>query len=585
MGEINNSIRTVLKEKFLKVNYLLKEGSKTDPENEPYKSKYEARKILNEMSDLIVKHNYEEIEQAQLLDLLAIVCCISSVIAYDVEEISTGTELAKKAYDIVTNPVRPSRIICAMTCLNNLGFWASNQENYTAAQEYLESSETLYNRYNSEVEAPAMEFEELFTGEKNSDNEENAYEKCHTLTLFYLAQVYAKNNNHSKAAKYCHVTLKRQLEGNEEDVIEWSLNTATLSQFLIEQNAFKAARHHLSASTKVMEKFNVEIDNMITNDPENEGLKAKKESASHRLADIYRCWAKYSIFLLNGSKDRLLSSEGDKLDPPPQPPEILNGLEFPTLIDTTRELEQSVTADFILTYEDAKPLFQKSQEWLNLAKNYYTLEDHASEYASIAQDSSKLYHLLSFFQSDEGIQCKLHKRRIDSLSSVVNSLNPTYYMKVCREIWFEIGEACMTMADIKASQARESKDNKNVQHCTSKVQQLTLQGIKYLEDFIKSFKLKSKEEKYPEEFEKTIVLSYMYLGHMYARLNEPDKNAMIGFQEESLRCYGAIIDYCVAHPDVKKSYPEEYSICLEMVDLIPLKITKMKTMFNKSQPH
>lgn len=275
MDESNNSIKSELKEKFLKVNYLLKEASKTDPENEPYKSKYEAREILNEMKDLIVNHDHEEIEQAQLLDMLAIVCCISSIIAYDVEEVSTGTELAKKANDIVTNPVRPSRILCAMTCLNNLGFWASNQEDYNSAQEYLELSESLYNRYNSEVTVPAMEFEELFTGEKDTNIEENSYEKCHTQTLFYLAQVYAKNNNYSKAAKYCHVTLKRQLEANEEDVIEWSLNSATLSQFLIEQNAFKEARHHLAASTKVMEKFNIKIDDLISNDPENEGLKAK----------------------------------------------------------------------------------------------------------------------------------------------------------------------------------------------------------------------------------------------------------------------------------------------------------------------
>ncbi|XP_014284693.1 KIF-binding protein [Halyomorpha halys] len=582
MDENNSSVLTELKEKYLKVNYLLKEVSLNDPKNEPYKSKYEARDILNTMLDIIIEHNQKEIVDSHLLDLLGIVYCIKAIISYDVEEISSGTELAKKALDIVASPVCPSRILCAMTCLNNLGFCASNRENFSSAQEYLELAESLYNRYNLEVNIPALDFDELFTGEKDLKYPENAYEKCHTQTLFYLAQVYSKSDP-SKAAKYCHETLKRQIEAKEEDAIEWSLNTATLSQFLIEQNAFKVARHHLAASTIVLEKHNLKIDESLSSDPENEEFKAKKEQARHRLADIYRCWAKYGIFLLNGSKERLLSSEGDKVDPPPQPPEILKGLEFTSLKEETKELEHSVTADFSLTYEDAKPLFQKSQEWLNMAKDYYTLEDHASEHAAIAQDSSKLYHLLSFFQSDEAIQCKLHKRRIDTLSSVVNSLNPTYYMKVCRELWFEIGEACMTMADIKAGQAKESNDAKNAQHCASKVKQLTMQGIKHLEDFIKSFKLKSKEEKYPEDFEKNIVLGYMYLGHMYARLNEPDKKAMIGFQEESLRCYGAIIDYCTAHPDVKKAYPEEYSICVEMVDLIPLKIGRMKAMFNKSQ--
>lgn len=37
-------------------------------------------------------------------------------------------------------------------------------------------------------------------------------EKVHTLTLYYLAQVYGTLGNPLKSAIYCHNTLRRQLE-------------------------------------------------------------------------------------------------------------------------------------------------------------------------------------------------------------------------------------------------------------------------------------------------------------------------------------------------------------------------------------
>ena len=105
------------------------------------------------------------------------------------------------------------------------------------------------------------------------------------------------------------------------------------------------------------------------------------------------------------------------------------------------------------------------------------------------------------------------------LSTVVNSLNPKYYLKVCQDIWFEIGETCMIMSDIKitqvlknhfktrinkylvkfcnikmcifqAKEAGESLSNMNKIHSASKIKQLKMQGIKYLEEFVQTFKLK-----------------------------------------------------------------------------------------------
>lgn len=63
--------------------------------------------------------------------------------------------------------------------------------------------------------------------------------------------------------------------------------------------------------------------------------------------------------------------------------------------------EDQITDKYILTYDDARKVFLNSQEWLNKAKMYYTLENHASDCVQIIQDCSQLYKYLAFFEEDE----------------------------------------------------------------------------------------------------------------------------------------------------------------------------------------
>lgn len=76
--------------------------------------------------------------------------------------------------------------------------------------------------------------------------------------LKLLLQIYGSLKDHLKSAVYCHNTLKRQLESKDYDAIEWALNAATLSQFFMERNGFRQARHHLAAASYVLDKYSDE---------------------------------------------------------------------------------------------------------------------------------------------------------------------------------------------------------------------------------------------------------------------------------------------------------------------------------------
>lgn len=81
--------------------------------------------------------------------------------------------------------------------------------------------------------------------------------------------------------------------------------------------------------------------------------------------------------------------------------------------------EDVVTDQYALMFDDAKPIFLAIQNWLNKAKEYYTLDSEASEYAKIVQDQASAYKYLAFYDFDDGNRCKLHKRQADLLEGLL----------------------------------------------------------------------------------------------------------------------------------------------------------------------
>ena len=66
--------------------------------------------------------------------------------------------------------------------------------------------------------------------------------------MFFVYQVYQKAEDGDKAAHYCQVTLRRQLEMKAYDPVSWALNAATLSQYYVTENNFSLSRHCLGVS-------------------------------------------------------------------------------------------------------------------------------------------------------------------------------------------------------------------------------------------------------------------------------------------------------------------------------------------------
>ncbi|KAK4887585.1 hypothetical protein RN001_003856 [Aquatica leii] len=582
-----------LQEKYEKVKKLIEEDSKLDPANEPYISKYNAKQLLIGMKanieNLLRSQAPDTKEYIKLTAMLGTTLLYLGRISIETEELSAGEKHLKKCLDTITPyEMEPDVILVVLNLLNEFGcFWSEREpEN---SKGYLEKAEQLYKQF-KETSLVPIDIHYLFQVNPEHDTELSFknLEKVHTLTLYYLAQIYGALDDPVRSAVYCHITLKRQLQIDDYNLIEWALNAATLSQFFMEKNGFKQARHHLAASSYILEIYQNQL-NQITE--RNDEYDAKMENFKHRSADIARCWAKYGLLLLSCSRDRLMNHSEDidspftlstdlaKLELEPDSlvtRENLENLKFDTLNLTMQE--NQVTDQFILTLEDARKVFLNIKTWLERAHNYYTLNNLASDYIEIVQDQSQMYLNLSFFEDNPENQAKMRKRRIDLMEGVLKEINPTYYMRYCRQLWCDLAADYVEILYIKLDKLKQCKDRPSANTLT-KINNLVDKGIFYNNSFIHSFKESNSEklpENIPEDYVTPFLKAHLSNGALYSRYIVLDKRMNLEHVKSSLECYKQVLYYCEKNPKFKETAPVEHGICTEMVALLPVKILKLQ---------
>ncbi|KDR21661.1 KIF1-binding protein-like protein [Zootermopsis nevadensis] len=524
--------------------------------------------------------------------MLGVVSLNLGLVSIDTEELSTGEEQLMNCIDSLNDDaLKPEVILILITALNQLGILWSERGDPEKSREYLEKAEKLYEEFTNHASSctAAVSFQDLFrtsNPEMPQPDAENMLEKLYTLTLYYLAQIYGNLNDHVKSAAYCHTTLKRQLESKDFDPVDWALNSATLSQYFMEKNGFSQARHHLAAASFILDQYESDLS---LQEGDDEALEAKRERFKHRSADVARCWAKYGILLLSNSKERLMSevNENESETSNTNIQELVENniaLLCTGVVEdlgfTSLELssyEDQITDKYVLIYEDARKVFLNAQEWLTKAKQYYTLEGHASDCVQITQDLSQLYKYLAFFEEDEERQSRMHKRRIDHLESVLKELNPHYYLLVCRQLWYELGETYSDILDIKL-QRLQTVDERPTPHALRKVNHLAEQSIANFNMFLESLRDAS-TNKMPTMFNEDVIrpalIAYFRIGRLYSKIVMPDKAAQLENLKQSLNAYKFLVDYCNHDKDARKHVSLEVAVCEDMVKLLPLKVQRL----------
>ena len=488
---------------FVEAQRLTKE-SQLDPEEEPYRSLYAARELLSGLQSKLESCPAQETE-----DYVVLCACLQLHLGLNylnTEEMSRGEELLEASVRCVE--VLASKVRTASLCVeayNQLGILWGNRGEQQKALEYLLKAKAVYESHIA-LPPPITDSQWLAGKEESEQQREKEFEGLHTHTLFYLAQVFGNLNQAKQSAQYCQQTLCRQLETREYDALEWSVSSATLSQYYLNTEHYHQARHCLAAASNVLQRFCSEGSGL-----EEDRVREKVAQAG---GDVARCWTKYCISLLRFSRDRLeeASTSDDK---PPQKLFKFDSLEV-------SDLESAVSAELAENHEAARSVFLFAQGQVEESKTFYSLEEMASGHVEVVQDHSLLYKLLACFESDTAVKCRLHKRRIDMLSATLSELNPQHYLSACRQLTFELAEAHAEMASLKIVQASESPTPQAV----AKVNRLLHTGIAHFQGFVETFREKQSGE-LPAEIEpellRPILSAQLTCGRLHTQIICPSK--------------------------------------------------------------
>ena len=205
----------------------LTDESKNDPPNEPFRSLYAARELLNSITAQLDKCP-EQLRTHDDFKVLSSCVQLELGLNYiNAEELGQGEktlEACLQQIDGLAEKVKTASV--SIQVFNQLGILWGNRNEQQKALECLLKAKAVYESHVA-LPPPVTSTQWLVGEERSEEEREKAFESQHTLTLFYLAQVYGNLKQAKLSAQYCQATLSRQLEAEEYDSIEWSLNCAT----------------------------------------------------------------------------------------------------------------------------------------------------------------------------------------------------------------------------------------------------------------------------------------------------------------------------------------------------------------------
>uniref|UniRef100_A0A8C2WRN5 KIF-binding protein n=1 Tax=Cyclopterus lumpus TaxID=8103 RepID=A0A8C2WRN5_CYCLU len=563
-------------DKFTNAQNLTVVESRNDPENDPFRSKYKARELLREIYCTL--KSFEGFSGDSPAGLraakLGAVEYYLGVNHVDTEELSAGQEHLMNCMKLLERcSVSSENVSLFIHVRNQLGILSAGWDETETAQGFLETAESIYQRYLKEVRLVLCAAVYL-----------KQFELAYTHTMYYLAQVYKNLGETERAATYCHSTLQRQLQLNQFSPMEWALNAATLSQYYITKGLYMEGRHCLSAATVISD---------LAGEVPSEASE-RREQLRQKRAEIARCWIKYCLNVLQDSKKLLEDSIGEldtdrqeelKMARRREEEEEEKGRKSALLFgsedtfDSIASLEEKVHCLLPLDFTEARAVFLVGQNYVTQAKEYFQMDGYVTDHIEILQDHSALFRALAFYEEDLERRCKMHKRRVDMLEPICSDLNAQYYLMIRRQMMFELAEIYNEMMDLKLTLANRQSDTESLDnHTINKFNHLCSASAKYFQMFLDS--LCSPEGKIPEHLEEEVLrpalVARFRVARLYSRLISPSPSAQLENLDKSLEHYKYVVQYCEAHPEAAAAVETELELSTEMVGLLPLKMNRLK---------
>jgi len=229
-----------------------------DPEDNPYKSKYKARKLLEdalkEVGELMKEISDANCEEnAEGGEMIARLLLYIGKNYYFCEEVPSAERFFLRSlerYLKSTLRLAPKSFVHIQDLFNQMGMLWCNRHNHAEGMNFLRRAQIMY----------------LNRPQAVKDTCEDQAENNYTLTMFYLAQAYGGLKKPGLSARFCAETMSRQLQHNigerPKEVIErdpfdckdWVRNCCSLSDYFANECMFWTGEYLLHSAAVMCER-------------------------------------------------------------------------------------------------------------------------------------------------------------------------------------------------------------------------------------------------------------------------------------------------------------------------------------------
>ncbi|KAN0009718.1 hypothetical protein ACTFIU_007017 [Dictyostelium citrinum] len=571
-----------------------------DPDQTPYKSKYEAIELLKELKKEINDSEKEkELNSNQdILDYLVVIDSKLGELFIATEEITLGLNVCRdclKSLESIKNKFPLETI----STLQSIAIIDINKNDFENGKQLLIKSENLINETIEKHQ------------QQQNDQEQEFKDKLESLQLqnyFYFAQLYGLLKDSELSSKYCELTLRKQLKRKNFDKLEWCKNSLMLAEYYLSELNFDYAKQCFLVSNYlckeienesdreetqaniylVMGKFYLEflhffrdIENLnhchrVNNDNDIDFIKGGLSSSSSssisekekedKLFNENQIKKEKMLDLISFNKRSLniekplFTELGDQLLD-----KIYNHSTFTSPIDLIVVKDQP----------SARDIFLKSQHFFNKAKKYYKLDGFVSQHIKILFDQINLFEYLNMFETNPGRKVGIHKKKIELIEPLLKELNPTYFLSSIRSIYFKIAEIYSEISKIYQYLCTNLREIQTYNECLFK-------SMEYYNLFLNSYndgEVPNSPKITEEEKMKSIIEDFEVYINAKLELAVCHKNVkgvnklVLEHLEKSLNMFRSIITLLDSVPkDISSRHTQEYHLCSQMSSLLPQKI-------------
>lgn len=228
-----------------------------DPEETPYKTKYEARKLLEEAVktlEALLEQDPEGPDAERGKEALARLFLYLGKNLYFCEEVPQAELYFTRSLErYLRSPLRlePKPFVHIQDVLNQLGMLWCNRQGFSEGMNFLRRAQIMFTKRPQAVK----------------DSIEQRADDNFTLTMFYLAQAYGALQKPALSARFCAETMSRQLEYNTPgrrpteltekdpfDCKDWVRNCCSLSDYFINEGMFWTAEYLLHSGLAMLNR-------------------------------------------------------------------------------------------------------------------------------------------------------------------------------------------------------------------------------------------------------------------------------------------------------------------------------------------